>query len=166
MTARPLYWYGLVVVALFAAVGAGVGLAINFTLGFFIEQFADPGDDPLSVTQVAILFLASILLVYAFAPVVAGVAGAIIGWALPQREVKAAVVGGFGSFLGYFLFVGVALFLLLAVLSTYGPPPGGDGNSNGGGPLDPGGLAWLTVQVSLPVGLVGFVSAYVGSRFG
>ena len=166
MTGRPLYWYGCVVVAVFAAVGAGVGLALNFTLGFFIEQFVDPGDDPLSVTQVAILFLVSIVLVYGLAPVVAGVTGALIGRALHGREVKAAAVGGLGSFFGYFLFVGLALFLLLAVLSTYGPPPGGDGNGNGGGPLDPGGRARLTVQVSLPVGLVGLVSAYVASRFG
>lgn len=163
---RPLYVYALVVVVLFAVVGAGVGLAINFTLGFFIQQFVDPGVDPLSVTQVAILFLVSILFIYALAPVVAGIAGFGTGNALRDHDASAAVVGGVGSLVGFYVYAGLALFLVLAVLSTYGPPPDGGGNPNGGGPLDPGGIARLTLQVSLPVGLVGLLSAFVTSRFG
>ena len=35
---RPPYLYVLAVIGVFAALGAGLGLAANFTLGFFIEQ--------------------------------------------------------------------------------------------------------------------------------
>ena len=65
---RPAYVYALAVIGLFAALGAGLGLAANFTLGFFIEQFVDPGTDPLDSTQVGIMFLVSIFFIYATGP--------------------------------------------------------------------------------------------------
>ena len=70
---RPAYVYALAVIAVFAALGAGLGLAANFTLGFFIEQFVDPGTDPLDSTQIGILFVVSIFLIYAVGPLAAGV---------------------------------------------------------------------------------------------
>lgn len=168
---RPLYVYGLAVVGTFAILGAGLGLAANFTLGFFIEQFVDPGTDPLDVTQVGIMFLVSILFIYALGPIAAGVAGIAVGQALPDRETAAGVVAGVGSFVGFYLFVGLALFLTFSVLSEYGGGMGGGGGEEvegeaqgGGGPLDPSALVTLMIQVSLPVGLVGLATAYITSR--
>ena len=162
---RPAYVYALAVVAVFAALGAGLGLAANFTLGFFIEQFVDPGTDPLDSTQIGILFVVSIFLIYAVGPLAAGVAGVGVGQALPDRDGAAAVVAGVGSFVGFFLFAGLGLFLTFSVLAEYGPGGGGGGGGGGGdGPIDPAALGTLMLQVSLPVGLVGLVSAYLTSR--
>lgn len=164
---RPLY-YALAVVGAFAALGAGVGLAANFTLGFFIEQFVEPGEDPLESIQVGIMFLTAIFLAYGLGPVAAGVAGIGVGQALPDRETTASVVGGVGSFVGFYLFVGLALFFTFSVLGEYGTPPGGSGEAGegggGGGPLEPSALLTLMVQVSLPVALVGLATAYITSR--
>lgn len=168
---RPLYVYALAVVGMFAALGAGIGLAANFTLGFFIEQFVEPGKDPLNSTQVGIMLLTSIFFIYAMGPVAAGIAGLGIGQVLPDRDAVAGIVAGAGSFVGFYLFVGLALFFTFAVLAEYGATPGGGGESGGGGsgggggsPLEPSALVTLMLQVSLPVGLVGFAAAYLTSR--
>lgn len=169
---RPAYVYGLAVVGVFAALGAGIGLAANFTLGFFIEQFVEPGGDPLDSTQVGVMFLATILVVCLAGPLVAGIAGVGVGVSLPDRETTAAAVAGAASFVGVFVFVGLALFLTFSVLAEYGGPMGGGGEveaeggggGGGGSPLDPSALSTLLVQVSLPVGLVGLAVAYISSR--
>ncbi len=155
---RPAYVYALAVVGVFAALGAGLGLAANFTLGFFIEQFVEPGTDPLDSTQIGILFIVSILLVYVVGPLAAGVAGVGVGQALPDRDGTAAVVGGLGSFVGFFLFAGLGLFLTFSVLSVYGSGGGGDG------PIEPAALGRLMFQVAIVAGLVGLTSAYLTSR--
>jgi hypothetical protein len=161
---RPAYVYALAIVGIFTALGAGLGLAANFTLGFFIEQFVDPGTDPLDSTQVGIMFLVSIFFVYAVGPIAAGVAGIGVGVALPERDGTAAVVAGVGSFVGFFLFAGLGLFLTVSVLAEYGAGAGGGGGGGGGGPIEPSALGTLMFQVSLPVGLVGLASAYITSR--
>ena len=164
---RPAYAYALAVVGAFAALGAGLGLAANFTLGFFIEQFVDPGTDPLDSTQIGILLLVSIFVIYATGPLAAGLAGVGLGRMLPDREATAAVVAGVACFLGFFLFAGLALFLTFSVLSEYGAGAGaggGGGGGGGGGPIEPSALGTLMVQVGLPVGLVGLATAYVTAR--
>ena len=164
---RPAYAYALAVVGAFAALGAGLGLAANFTLGFFIEQFVDPGTDPLDSTQIGILLLVSIFVIYATGPVVAGLAGVGLGRMLPDREATAAVVAGVGCFVGFFLFAGLGLFLTFSVLSEYGAGAGAGGGGGGGGggsPIEPSALGTLMVQVGLPVGLVGLATAYVTAR--
>lgn len=156
---RRLFTYALAVVGMFGVLGVGLGLAGNFTLSFFIEQFVDPGTNPLDVTQVALMFLVVIVIIYSTGPIASVVAGVVVGQVLPDREGAASVVVGISAFLGFYLFVALSLFITFSVLSEYGALSGG-----GGGPLDPAGLVTLTVQVSLPVGLVGLVSAYITSR--
>ena len=159
---RPAYAYVLAVVGAFAALGAGVGLAANFTLGFFIEQFVEPGEPVMDSIQVGMMLLVAIFMSYLLGPLAAGVAGISVGQAMPDRELTAGAVSGLGSFLGFYLFVGLSLFFTLSVLSEYGAASGGGGGD--GGPLDPAGLLTLMVQVSLPVGLVGLATGYITSR--
>lgn len=156
---RPAYLYMSAVVAVFAALGAGLGLAANFALGFFIEQFVDPGTDPLDSTQVGIMFLVAIFFIYAVGPVAAVVAGIGIGGLLPDREGTAAIVAGVGSFVGFFIYAGLALFVTFSVLAEYGA-----GAAGGEGPIEPSALGTLMLQVSLPVGLVGLAGAYITAR--
>lgn len=160
---RRLVTYGLAVVGTFSVLGVGLGLALNFTISFFIEQFVDPGTNPLDVTQVALMFLVAIVIIYSTGPIASIVAGIVIGQVLPEREGAAAVIVGISAFLGFYLFAALSLFFTFAVLMEYGTL-GAGGNGGGGGPLDPAGLVTLTLQVSLPVGLVGLMSAYLTSR--
>lgn len=155
--------YLLAVVGLFALLGGGVGLAANFTIGFFIEQFVEPGTDPLDNTQIGITLLVAIFFSYAIGPIASGVAGVWVGHGLSDREALAGVVAGAGGFAGFFVFVGLALFFTFMVLAEYSAP-GGGGGSGGGGPLVPSGLLGLMLQVNLLTGLVGFGSAYLTSR--
>lgn len=157
---RPAYLYALAIVGIFAALGAGFGLAANFTLGFFIEQFVEPGSDPLDSTQVGIMFLTAVFFIYGIGPLAAGIAGVGVGQLLPNREGTAAVVAGIGCFVGFFLFAGLALFLTFSVLAEYGAGSGG----GGGGPIEPSALGTLMLQVGLPVGLVGLATAYITAR--
>ncbi len=159
MSMRRPASHALAVVGVFAVLGAGLGLAANFTLGFFIEQFVDPGTNPLDSTQVGIMFLVAVFFVFAAGPVAAGIAGVALGQQLPDREATAAVVAGVGCVVGFFLFAGLALFLIVSVLAEYGA--GGGGGGGGGGPISPSALGTLVVQVGLPVGLVGLATAYV-----
>ena len=171
-----LVYIALTVIGVFGVLGAAVGLSANFTLGFFIQQFVEPGIDPTDSTQVGLMFLVFVAFIYALGPVAAGVVGVGVGQALPNRETTAGTVAGIGSFLGFYLFVGLALFFTLSVLAEFSPAPAGDsggsggsGSSGGGGggnesPLDPSGLVTLMLQVSLPVALVGFAVAYLASR--
>lgn len=161
---RPAYVYGLAVVGVFAALGAGLGLAANFTLGFFIEQFVDPGTNPLDSTQVGLMLLVAIFFVFGVGSVVAGLAGGGVGHLLPDREATAAVVGGAGSFVGFFLYAGLALFLTFSVLTEYAAGSGGGGGGGGGGPIAPSAIGTLMLQVSLPVALVGLATAYITAR--
>ncbi len=160
---RPLYVYVLIVVGVFVVVGTGIGLSINFTLGFFIEQFVEPGDDPLDSTQVGLMFLVAIFFIYAVSPFLACIVGVGIGRAFPDRETVAGGIAGVGSFIGFFLFVGLGLFFTFAVLAEYGMPAGGGDGNGGGSPLDQTALLTLMLQVSIPVGLVGLVTAYLTS---
>jgi hypothetical protein len=160
---RPAYLYALAVVGVFAALGAGLGLAANFTLGFFIEQFVEPGADPLDSTQIGIMLLVSVFVIYVIGPIAAGLAGVGVGSMLPDREVTAAVVAGISCFVGFFLFAGLALFLTFSVLAEYGAAAGG-GGGGGGGPIEPSALGTLMVQVGLPVGLVGLATASITAR--
>lgn len=157
---RPPSIYVLAIVGIFAALGAGLGLAANFTIGFFIEQFVEPGTDPLDSTQIGIMLLVAIFFIYAVGPVAAGVAGVGIAQLLPDRGGTAAIVAAVGSFAGFFLYAGLALFFTFAVLAEYGSGVGG----GGGGPIELSALGTLMFQVSLPVGLVGLASAYITAR--
>jgi hypothetical protein len=165
---QPASLYALVIVGVFATLGAGLGLAANFTLGFFIEQFVEPGTDPLDSTQIGIMLLVSIFLIYATGPIAAGIAGVGLGTMLPDREATAAVVAGVACFVGFFLFAGLAIFLTFSVLAEYGTAAagggGGGGSGGAGGPIDPAALGTLMVQVGLPVGLVGLTTAYMSAR--
>ncbi|QLD87336.1 hypothetical protein HWV23_16930 [Natronomonas halophila] len=154
--------YLLAVISLFGLLGAGVGLAANFTISFFIEQFVQPGTDPLDSTQIGIMLLVAIFVAYTAGPIVAGIAGAWVGRNLPEREALAGIIAGTGGFAGFYVFIGLALLFTFSVLAEFSAPGGGGGG--GGGPLDPSGLVTLMVQVSLLTGLVGFGTAYLTSR--
>lgn len=145
---------------LFVAVGIGVGLAQNFTLGFLIEQLVDPGGDPLQNTLVGIVIVVDVITPFSLGPLVAGGVGLVTGAAYPDREGLAAIVAGVASGIGFVLMTFVALLLTFAVIQQYATGQGG----GGGGPFSPADLVPTIVQSGVPMAVVGGTAAYIRAR--
>jgi hypothetical protein len=148
-------------IGLFVFVGIGVGLAQNFTLSFFIEQFVDPGSDPLENSAIGLLLLGSVFTPFTLGPLVAAGVGLVTGVNYPDREGLAALVAGAASGVGFVLMTGLTLFLTFAVLSQYASGGGGGG---GGGPFSPADLVPTIVQAGIPMAVVGGGAAYIRAR--
>lgn len=161
---RPLLRTAGYVVATFAVVGAGYGLAANFTIGFLIETFVEPGANPLDNTLVGIVLVVSVVNTMLLGPVMAGVAGLSVGRSYPGRGVLAAGLTGFSSTLGFYVLAALALFLTFGVLSQYAPAEAaGAAAESSGGPFTFADLRPTLVEVGIPTGVVGAVTGYVGS---
>jgi hypothetical protein len=164
---RPLLRTAGWVLATFAVVGAGYGLAANFTVGFLIETFVEPGVNPLDNTLVGIVLVLTVVNTMLLGPVVAAVAGLSVGRSSPGRGVLAAGLSGVSSALGFYVLAALALFLTFGVLSQYAPAEAasaGSGATESSGPFTFADLRPTLVEVGIPTGLVGAVTGYVGSR--
>jgi hypothetical protein len=162
---RPLLRTAGYVLATFAVVGAGYGLAANFTIGFLIETFVEPGVDPLANTLVGIVLVVSVVNTMLLGPVMAGVAGLSVGRSFPDRGVLAAALNGTASVLGFYILAALALFLTFGVLSQYAPAETASAAESGAssGPFTFSDLRPTLVEVGIPTGVVGAVTGYVGS---
>lgn len=160
----PLWGYALRIVGLFVVVGAGLGLANNFVLGFLIEQFVDPGGNPTDNTLVGIMLVNAIVTPVVLGPLIAAGASLALGRALPDRRLAATAVGAGVSVVGFYLMAFVALFLTVVVLAQYGGGGGGAGGGGSGGPFDPMALVSLILEAGIPAAIVGTVAAYIGTR--
>lgn len=157
-TERGLLAYGVAVVGLFAAVGFGMGLGMNFALGFVIEQFVDPGTNPTDVTAVAITLLVNVTLPFSLGALVAAGAGVTAGRDFPDRQAAVTLVAGVASAVGFYVMAGLAIFLMFSVLSQYG---GGGGGSS---PVSTADLGATIVRTGIPVAVTGGAAAYVASQ--
>jgi hypothetical protein len=155
---RSLLTYVGSVVAVFVAAGVGLGLGSNFILGFLIEQFVEPGATPTDNTLISIMLLHNVITPFLLGPLMAIVAGALIGRALPGRGVTATAIGGVASLIGFYLMTGLTLFLTINVIAQYSTGAGG-----GGGALDQAALARQIVESGIPAAVVGGAGAYIGS---
>jgi hypothetical protein len=164
---RPLLRTAGWVLATFAVVGVGYGLAANFTIGFLIETFVDPGANPLDNTLVGIVLVLAVVNTMLLGPVLAAVAGLSVGRSYPDRGVLVAGLSGVSSTLGFYVLAALALFLTFGVLSQYAPAAASGaaaGSSSSSGPFTVADLRPTLVEVGIPTGLVGAVTGYVGSR--
>lgn len=152
----------------FVTVGLGFGLAANFTIGFLIESFVEPGANPMDNTLVGIVLIVAVVNTFLLGPVVAAVTGLVTGRSLPDRRLLAAAANGTASVVGFYLLAGLALFVTFTVLSQYAPAEaasasGGAGGSSGG-PFSPADLVPTLLEVGIPTGVVGAVTGWIGSR--
>lgn len=145
---------------LFVAIGIGVGLAQNFTLGFLIEALVDPPNDPLENTLVGIILMVDVVAPFSLGPLVAAGVGVLTGAGLPDREGLAAVVAGVVSGVGFVLMTVLVLVLTFATLTQYASGGGG----GGGGPFSPTALVPTILLTGVPVALVGGTAAYIRAR--
>ena len=163
---RPLLRTAGYVLATFAIVGAGYGLAANFTIGFLIETFVEPGTDPLNNTLVGIVLVMGVVNTMLLGPVVAAVVGLSVGRSYPGRGVLAAALNGTVSMFGFYLLAALSLFLTFSVISQYAPAEAASAaaeSSSSSGPFTFEDLRPTLVEVGIPTGVVGAVTGYVGS---
>lgn len=163
---RPLLRTAGYVLAAFAVVGAGYGLAANFTIGFLVETFVEPGTDPLNNTLVGIVLVMGVVNTMLLGPVMAAVVGLSVGRSYPGRGVLAAALNGTVSVFGFYLLAALSLFLTFSVLSQYAPAEAASAaaESSASGPFSFEDLRPTLVEVGVPTGVVGAVTGYVGSR--
>lgn len=155
---RPLR-YVVGGLGLFAAVGVGVGLAQNFTLGFLIEALVDPPNNPMDNTLVGIVIVVDVITPFSLGPLVAAGVGLLTGAGYPNREGTAAVIAGAVSGVGFVVMTLLALFLTFAALQQYASGGGG-----GGGPFTAADLMPTVVQSGIPMAIVGAAAAYIRAR--
>lgn len=141
---------------LFAAVGVGVGLVQNFTLGFLIEQLVEPGGNPLDNTLVGIIVVVDVVTPFSLGPLVAAGVGLITGAGYADRRDVGTAVAAVVSGVGFVLMTLLALLLTFAVLQQYSSG-GGAGNS----PFSPTALLPTVVQSGIPMAVVGGAAAYI-----
>lgn len=142
-------------VFIFVVVGFGIGLT-----GFIgLNAIQDPGlienQEEMSVTALTMMMILMALLL---GPIIAAITGFLSGFR-SENSGKAMTLSMFGSVLGFFLMVILALALssnalpenplYLAIFEE-------TLNAN---------IASILIQASLPTGIVGLLSAYIGFRF-
>lgn len=152
------------VVALFAIVGVGLGLTGYVSLDAANQQFVEgtEGEFARGLGQlfVALLAFQSSVVTFFLGSVVASVgAVGLSGRAASWRE--SAVVNGMGSFVGFYVMVGIALVLMLAALETGGR----GGGSGGSGSVEIGQFIIPVLIAGLPTAFVGFGTGALASGF-
>lgn len=146
------------VVAVFAAVGVGLGLTGFVGLSWVKSRV---GGGALGVGEVVttLAFLQSAVVTLLIGPTVGGVVGAVVGTGAGPGasgdERERAFAAGVGSFFGFYVLALLALFLMSLALG------GGDG---GGGGANLGDLLVPVLEAGVPTALVGAAAALVGSR--
>lgn len=146
------------VVGLFLAVGVGVGLAQNFTLGLLIEQLVDPGTDPTDNTLVGIVLVVDVVTPFVLGPLVAVGGGVLVGRLMSNAERAAAVLAGTAAGVGFVLMTFLALTLTFAVLGQYGGGGGADG------PIAQDALFTTVFETAVPTAVVGGLAGYISAR--
>lgn len=136
------------IVAVFLLVGIGIGTAGRLSLDYIIGLF-DAGENPTANQYVGIVFLNSIFVFLMAGALMSGIAGLIAGLSIRGR-LTAVTIGGGGTFLGFFLMVFSALFILVSILG-------------GGGGDGPGLPTTAVLQTGIASGVIGATTALVGS---
>ncbi|MFC7166209.1 hypothetical protein [Halospeciosus flavus] len=143
------------VVAVFAVVGVGLGLTGLVGLSW-VKSRVGGGAFGMGQVVTTLAFLQSAVVTLLIGPTVGGIVGAILGRdATPGGARDGAFAAGVGSFFGFYVLAGLALFLMSLAL----------GGGDGGGGANLGDLVVPVVQAGVPTALVGAGAALLGSRF-
>lgn len=156
--------FGLII-AIFAAIGVGLGLTGFVTMEFAQQQFGagpDSSEFARSLSQlfVGIIFFMSAVVTFFAGPISAGIGGVTSGVRVQGRN-KGALLGGAGSFIGFYVMVILALGIMSMALGGGG---GGTGNaSNPSQSIDIGKNIGTLLKASLPTGITGVLAGVIGT---
>jgi hypothetical protein len=161
----------LLFVVIFAIIGIGLGFTGYITVDMGEQMFGANEDtqsgDGGSMEQafatlfvVLILFQSAIIIFFA-GPIIAGFTGAIAGIVTPNTR-QGAILGGAGSFIGFYPMALLALLIMFMAFDT--GAGGGGGGTSGESSLNLGSMLGRLVIGGLPTGIVGAVTGALGSK--
>lgn len=152
-------------VGVFAVVGVGLGFTGFFPMEYIVDQFSatDGGEFAQAIGQlfIGVVFLQSVMMAMFTGPTIGGLTGIMSGLSLNDRA-SAAVVGGVGGFLGFYIMVLVSIFVMsLALPSTTGT----GGETGVQQSTDLGQIITPVVKSGLPTGIVGAITGALGGSY-
>jgi len=154
------------VVALFVVMGIGLGLSGYIAVDYAESSFTS--DDPqresgmqqgIASLFVALILFQSVIVAFFAGPLVASTVGITSGVVTPDVR-DGALVGGVGSFVGFYPMVLLAVLIMVFAVDT-GSSGGG---SSGGSSFDIAGAIVPMLFAGVPAGLVGAGAGALGSK--
>lgn len=152
---------GLSLLGIFAIIGVSLGLAGHGGISMMNEQFVQGAESEMGAgigqLLVVAIFVQSSLTTVFLGPVV-GTLGSVA--VTQSQSVKSAVAtGSAASLVGFFVMVGIAVFIMTMALST-GDASGGTGGGEGGF----GQVTKPILYSAVPTTVAGGVGGLIGSR--
>lgn len=153
----------MALLGIFAIIGVSLGLAGHGGISMMNEQFVQGAEGEFSAgigqLLVVAVFVQSSLTTVFLGPVV-GTLGSVA--VTRSQSLKSAVAtGSIASLIGFFVMVGIAVFIMTMALST-GDASGGTGGGGGGG--GPGQVTKPILYSAVPTAVAGGVGGLIGSR--
>jgi hypothetical protein len=152
-------------VSIFAIVGIGIGLTGFFPMEYIVNQFSatDGGQFAQAISQlfIGVIFLQSIIIVMLTGPTIGGLTGIMSGLSLGDR-VSATIVGGIGSFIGFYIMVIVSMLVMSVALPS---TTGGGGETGVQQSTDLSQIIIPIIKSGLPTGIVGAITGALGGSY-
>lgn len=159
---QPIKTIGLIV-AVFAAVGVGLGLTGYLSLSWMQGTLTSSGQgefaNAIGQMLVGVILLQSVILTFFTGPTVATITG-LVGGAVTASRKRAAAINGAGTFVGFYVMVVVAVFVMTQAY-------GGGGSSGGSSEstFQMGKALGTAMKAGIPTAAVGVVAGYLGASF-
>jgi hypothetical protein len=138
------------IVMVFGLVGFGLGISGLLTVLSIKSQFTGGGESAFGELFVGMIFQQNTYTTFLLGSVVAAFAGLVVGFA-SEDQFAAALGGGVGAGVGFYVMAIVSVVLLSLSLGGAGGGTGGLGN-----------YLLPLVGAGIPAAVVGLVSAYTG----
>lgn len=139
-----------VVVAVFGLVGFGLGFSGLLTILSIKGQFSGGAESSVGQLFVGVVFLQNVYTTFLLGSVVAAFTGLVVGYTADD-QFSAAIGGGVGSAIGFYVMAVITLVLMLLALG------------GAGGQSDIGGLVLPFLGAGIPAAIVGLTTAYTGT---
>lgn len=139
------------VVAVFGLVGFGLGFSGFLTILSIKGQLSGGAESAVGQLFVGVVFLQNVYTTFLLGSIVAAFTGLVVGYA-SDDQISAAIGGGIGSGVGFYVMAIITLVLLLLAMGG----SGGEGS-------DIGGLVLPFFGAGIPAAIVGLATAYTGT---
>lgn len=158
---EPIKTVGLII-AVFAIVGVGLGLTGYLSLSWMQGTFTSSGQgefaNAIGQMFVAVIMLQSVILTFFTGPTVATITG-LVGGAVTSSRKRAAAINGAGTFVGFYVMVVIAVFVMTQAYSSGGSSGSSESTFQMGRALG------TALQAGIPTAAVGVVAGYLGASF-
>jgi hypothetical protein len=157
----------LLFVVIFTTIGIGLGLTGYITVDMGEQMFgvneesggASSMEQGFAALFIVLIVFQSAIIIFFTGPIVAGFSGAISGIMTPDLK-DGVIVGGVGSFIGFYPMMFLALLIMFMAFDT----GTNGGSSSGDSSLNLGSMLVRLMIGGIPTGVVGAVTGALGSK--